>query len=78
MVETNPNFSYWSVIKMLTRSSSQKFKLLGKLGNLFQDGVVDISDVGDLTSPSNEKKKHLKDIRGHGHHLKFSVMSDIA
>lgn len=84
MVESNPFFNYWSFIKMITTFSSLKLKSFGELGNLLKDklsgggGIAETYDASYFTNLSNKSKTHLKNIKDHGLHLTFPIMSDVA
>lgn len=83
MVESNPYFNYWSFLKMLTTFSTLKLKSFGEIGNLLKDnrsggaGVAETYDAAYFTSLGSKYKRHLKDIKDHGLHLTFPLMSDI-
>lgn len=83
MVETNPYYNIWSFIKMLTTFSSAKLKTLGELGNFFNEGkkagkLSETYDGSYFTNLTESAQNKLKNIKTHGLHLAFPLMSDIA
>jgi hypothetical protein len=80
MVESNPYFSYWSFIKMITTLNSHKLNSLCKLGNMTQNyrdgGVPNVVTAGFFTKP--EEKGFSTILKSDGLHLNFPLLLDIA
>ena len=81
--ESNPLYSYWSYIKMLTSFSPDSMETLGQLMGFRNDfsafGTRTSAFTADsFTNASDKEKAFIKNCKAHGLHLTFPLMIDVA
>ena len=81
--ESNPLYSYWSYIKMLTSFSPDSMETLGALTGFRNDATKSGSRISTFTTASftdasDKEKTFMSNCKEHGLHLTFPLMIDMA